>query len=766
MMDYKEMAEIVKARGEEQIAKKAARTRRIKRITLSVTELAAAAAAVICVWHSGLAEKDPPVLNDGSEIVYTTTTAESTSSAAGTTIPASGTIGSSTGKTVMTTKAAEAQTTAVRTQHAADTASGAGAEKTAAASVQGSRASAEPAKTAAVRGSQTQTAPAEQTPETTTVTPIKKEEEIRMKVETIKRYLAVLSAAALSSSGGTTAYAEKPIYEPKERPACVESYRYVRENEDMLDFNGSGAYDVFDNYALYVYLHEPEELPEGYRERCEKNGDVTQDGNIDGRDMEILYEHWAANYLQDSLAVYREGVQAHKILYKNKLTSEDEYSGWTIRYLSPDCTPEEREKYSNEYVHESYTYGSEDGLIQYIDILLDITHNIYGSVLDKYSELWYSDFEAEADSDPQIFDLNGDGAVDMKDAYDLYISNMCLPEDSPYRADNYHDQFLKEKTSIRDTINIDGAELDALEAKCIPLYEMAEKIYGTNGNIQDIILRYIMSKTELGFENLLSSYYIDYRGELTACEINVADTFLWEADGILKEYYENPTYTGSSEKLDKSMEIDAAYMFNNELMRSLFKVCKESFESGDTWDLYDLNKDGEVDAYDAYVCDEYLSDLFKGTPREYSVIPDDIWEYLDEKLDLDKDGLAGDYVDCSIVKMVIMDSGFEELSQYEKDKYFLELLEKKNISTTAEASKFMAKVCGGKNAGDVDLDGTVTAADATEVLVYYSDMSVKADISVIQEAKMDRMADINGDGSVDCADATDILQTYAENSVK
>ena len=77
-----------------------------------------------------------------------------------------------------------------------------------------------------------------------------------------------------------------------------------------------------------------------------------------------------------------------------------------------------------------------------------------------------------------------------------------------------------------------------------------------------------------------------------------------------------------------------------------------------------------------------------------------------------------------------------------------------------------SKLCKGKAKGDVDLDGKVTAVDASAVLGYYAQNSVNSDVSLVTEAKMQYMADCNSDGYVNSVDASEILAVYAQNSVQ
>ena len=104
------------------------------------------------------------------------------------------------------------------------------------------------------------------------------------------------------------------------------------------------------------------------------------------------------------------------------------------------------------------------------------------------------------------------------------------------------------------------------------------------------------------------------------------------------------------------------------------------------------------------------------------------------------------------------------LSEYAPES--LKRLRIKQRKVLGEIRPYIEKLCNGKEAGDVDLDGNVTAVDASKVLNYYAQESVNSEVSVVTEAQMQYMADINSDGIVDSVDAAAILSTYAKNSVQ
>ena len=126
---------------------------------------------------------------------------------------------------------------------------------------------------------------------TTDINEIDCEEVIRMKVDYVKKYLAALSAAAIASSGNPISANAESLFTPKALDPKVDSILYIEDNLDIFDFDGNEKINTMDAYALYTYVNDASELPEGYAERCEAKGDVNSDGKVDFVDSNIFREY-------------------------------------------------------------------------------------------------------------------------------------------------------------------------------------------------------------------------------------------------------------------------------------------------------------------------------------------------------------------------------------------------------------------------------------------------------------------------------------------
>ena len=626
-----------------------------------------------------------------------------------------------------------------------------------------------------------------QTTATTDINENDCKEVIRMKVTNVKKYLAALSAAALASSGvNMPAYAED-LYTPNELDPLADCVNYIDENPMLFDFDGSGKIDPFDAYALFTYVNEPSSLPEGYAERCKAKGDVNNDGKIDSADSDLISEMFIYKFSDEQFRAYYDSYDYLVPWIKNSYE-------YTTRSISDDAPEEVKEKLKiNEFIDSCYPYGSEENINTFVKLCFKkYLNGIEWEDTFKYNDAYYKRFADDAKIRNYSFDVNEDGVTDLRDLYDIYIYDVASADDfefSPIVKENYFMRFNTITTGegilcqtnynfdikLRELLTLSEDEKQKLWDKCEPIYDYVysfidyKKFGADMGNVTvlDLIARYITNNVELDYVNTSLVYFMQYRDDVKLCDIPVAkefDNFLFSC--LLRDFQQtgvDPTGQKESPKLYTAIQ-DYDYMNDNEVLRAVDMQAKADCESGLTSHLYDINKDGKIDGFDTYSFMLYISDLRNGITAENSILPVDQWNFIDTQVDLDNDGLAGTFVDFMIFMYV--DDLFSEVPDFELDIYYLELVEKKGFTDLSDIRPYIEKLCNGKEAGDVDLDGNVTAVDASKVLNYYAQESVNSEVSVVTEAQMQYMADINSDGIVDSVDAAAILSTYAKNSVQ
>ena len=616
------------------------------------------------------------------------------------------------------------------------------------------------------------------------------EEVIRMKVEYVKKYFAALSAAAISSSMIPGTVNAESVYTPK---AYAPGYEYIKticEEPGLVDYSGNDKFDAYDLYALYAYIHEQSSVPEDIAKKCSENGDINKDGNIDNSDFDILYSTYFAGYDRESMYNYTEGEATGKIITEGIEESNDEQRATHYkRHMSPDCTPEETEKYFNEYVDESYTYGSESIKNSFLDLLFETSFFAAPDTFGPYIDYRYISFSEAVENSGLSYDINADGKEDMKDLYDFYLYDILMCNEYEYAEArnflNYGPEKIEiingfkfisyaNEVPIGEMLTISAEDKELLRSNCKAWYDLAENYivlsdYNFNSPL-DVIARYIMSRNELDEINTRTPYYINYRGDLEIYEHSVAEEFIYHLSAWLYTYFDNNRTSASpsgTEEYDAKFGsgiFDSAILSDNELYISTFKNYQDEIKKGnkEVIEMLDVNGDGKIDGYDVESVALYSQDLYHGIAPEFSIVPQEQWDHIRNAFDADKDGVSGTFVDKYILEGVVGDF----LSEYERDVYYLRLAEMKGIVDLSDIRPLLERVCKEKETGDVNLDGTITAVDASEVLTYYSEVSVEAEVNNVTEAKMHYMADFNSDGVVDNRDASAILTVYAENSIK
>lgn len=612
-------------------------------------------------------------------------------------------------------------------------------------------------------------------------------EVIRMKVINVKKYLAALSAAAIASGGVSMPVYAEELYTPKELDPLADCINYIEENTEIYDFDGSGKIDPFDAYALFTYVNEPSSLPEGYAERCEAKGDVNKDGKIDSADSALISEIFIYKFSEEQFRAYYDSYEYLTPWIKNSYE-------YTARSLSADAPEDVKEKLKlNAFVDSCYPYGSEKNINSFAELCFKkYLNGIEWEDTFKYNDAYYKRFADDAKSRNYSFDVNEDGVTDLRDLYDIYIYDVASADDFQTSSIVKEEYFMRFNTittgegilcqtnynfdvKLRELLTLPEDEKQKLWDKCEPIYDYVYsfidyKEFGPalgNVTVFDMIGRYIMNNTELDYINTTSVYYMQYRSNLKLCDIPVAHQFVNSLLSIANRYFikSGVDLTGQKEspKLYTAI-MDYEYMNNNDVLIAVDKKAKADCDSGLTRHLYDINKDGKIDGFDSYSFMLYISDLRNGITAENSILPADQWNFIDTKVDLDNDGLAGTFVDFMIFEYVA--GFFNEEPDYKLDIYYLELVEKKGFTDLSDIRPYIEKLCKDKEAGDVDFDGNVTAVDASKVLNYYAQASVNSEVSVVTEAQMQYMADLNTDGIVDSVDAAAILTKYAKNSVQ
>ena len=202
--------------------------------------------------------------------------------------------------------------------------------------------------------------------------------------------------------------------------------------------------------------------------------------------------------------------------------------------------------------------------------------------------------------------------------------------------------------------------------------------------------------------------------------------------------------------------------FDDNVHKAYANACA-AFEAGDLSKI-DVNNDGSINYLDYFLLEVYTTDMLLYRLKENSILPEEIWNRIDNDLDISGNGISGDWVDVYAIEDLVYLHGSDWDDDVEQsiNNIFGKALE----AETIVATMLKNTVCADKEQGDVDLDGMVSADDASEVLSYYASCSVNAEVGIAESARMSVMGDLDSNGRVSADDASAILSIYAQHSVE
>ena len=191
---------------------------------------------------------------------------------------------------------------------------------------------------------------------------------------------------------------------------------------------------------------------------------------------------------------------------------------------------------------------------------------------------------------------------------------------------------------------------------------------------------------------------------------------------------------------DRMYPVDEKMVYDEQYMRVHSNDYYESVASGEVTPM-DATGDGVLDYKDILIADMYLYDYKNSVPREQSIIPDDVWSFFTDSLDINGNGLYGDLTDVSIYQFSIYvyrctSLGEQELPYDNRGEYLSYMADYRAELT---AAKF------GERAG-----------------VQPAPVMIESRLEkTLQDPSIVRNGDANCDGDTDLADAIFIMQSMA-----
>ena len=393
------------------------------------------------------------------------------------------------------------------------------------------------------------------------------------------------------------------------------------------------------------------------------------------------------------------------------------------------------------YEYSTYDYGSGDNKEEFFcSIPLDKNEEPGKT----YSEFRYYVFSADAENGKIDVDINSDGNIDLYDYYDYY---------NYYYAESWN-LLSDSKTEQQFTADV----LQKCKAVESFMWDTGFLLHDT----EDVFGRYICTHTsDITPEMTYIPYYEEYKKYTFKDSNDNLHRFVSHLTTNLTTYCKR-----EDPRADEPTILDSFDQFDwDEGFHNMLDQLEAECRAGTGIDKVDVNRDGKLNYLDYFDVEVFSNEVMDHKTADESLLPLTTWNFISNNLDFAGNGVSGDWFDIMMIQMLVLKAGDDWCDdvEYELEKYYYELIKKQN---SQQIDAFMAKICSDKETGDVNLDGVITAVDASAVLTYYAKASSDSDdIGPVQKQRMDTMGDQNKDGVVDGRDATSILVTYAKNSV-
>ena len=624
-MDYKEMAAIVKERGDRIIEEKRARAVRIKRITSAVAGICAVAAAFV-VWYSGSIDKlSPDDLKNPNDIIVSEET--------GTTVSKNTTTyvnkGNNTTQTkaVVTTYISETNasiTSAVTEKNQSDKTK----INTTGTAVTHAIVTARTSKTTSISNKSNYTYetgiskkteivvttnaynPEENIIVTTIPVEIKppgRERSYYMKLLS-KKFAEMLTAATLVVTPSTSVapgilsnplnvndYTNIDGWDPTER------FAEFRNDENIIDVNADGKFDIKDVYIYWSITH----------------GDRSLDKEVYTLDVDL---NGTLNDYDDSKKMI------DYFLFYNELL------------------PEYFDRSYYKFSDEEYNYKIKD------DTIAKEFWNNYVNDLEKEASLFHcfkGIFNNKVANKKIDLDVSGDGVFDLGDVYDMFaFENMVKHSECAWNI-IHKMSFSEGRKAIADYIDENGG--NEMYERCLAICDELHYKDKFKYDIGNYALLYFFENNTFLPEYTDDNYYESLRDYGTRENKMLMRAVYAYCEGIGIEPTDMRTNVDTSNITEE---------YEKYLDRLKNGTAKEP----------DVDLDGKITFSDYYI----INRVFWNRYRNDDVITEKIRINFLNKLDLNMNGISGDCLDCMIVQTYICEKfGITETSQknYEYFKY-------------------------------------------------------------------------------------------------
>jgi len=523
------------------------------------------------------------------------------------------------------------------------------------------------------------------------------------------------------------------------------------------DVNLDGTFDIRDPFELLAYDYG-KITDQSKAERLSATGDLDHDGTTGSNDARVLIKYYIEkgmftkeqllpSYYEDlDIKIYRMGDPIYGCIHpevEELFASED--------FDKCAYTPEELE--------ELYALENETGIIGYEKIEEDFS-GIFISRLKSYltEADSYTLFKSGVKTGMIDLDIDSDGTAAYEDVNTYWL-------------------FMKQRP-VKESIERNNAWV----------YSGLDTDLDPEGRLALLSDEFVTSIPDDQWAKCEAIYSYCVEGlEMTDSEI-CAMKFIYERDGIPDGKYIDNSYYESILEGSGSAAFGYALRYHDEASRPVVRempydpveysrLLNEYCNSVAAGELTppDANGDGVLSYKDVVISVLYEDDYRYGVTREDSVIPASAWDFFESQLDLNDNGICGEYCDIHLYEMMVS-VYVDEISETEsipdldangftayRDEYVRELRAAKGNADPQAAplmsggdSDVFVGSAGTDIRGDANLDGKLDVADSVAVLQYISN-SAKYPLS--DQGK--KNADIDGAEGLTGGDAIAIQRLDA-----
>lgn len=517
----------------------------------------------------------------------------------------------------------------------------------------------------------------------------------------MKKLTSFISAITIASSAIPTISnaenAEFKINPSRYWPGESKIFDKMESGELDVDINGNGEFDIMDCYLLDKYRSEyysyEDEIDPEIIQRIESIADYDGNGTVD---------------FDDTLSLMRYFI----------VSGNMKFDYLNPAFYDPDIAP-----VTNEMVENFVDYKE----IQAYCFPMRMFYHI------NYLNAEYYMIDDICESGRASLDFNGNGQLDVGDIYDLYVYNNIK---HPYYNDCPDPETARTFITEEEYQRCDDFFL------CYSQYLGPYHIPSLDIRLQ--ITTYILNHMEIKPEYFTREYYVqNIENYVSSYAIPAGMRRAAESLGIEVSYDIGPSHDIH----------DSRHFIDMEKFTPFFEQYCKDVENG-TVPAPDVNMDGVVDYKDYFDVNIYWDSKLEDTNE--SILPDEVWNNINENYDLNGNGIIAELYDLTAIQMYVIKYADEiedvDAAYFEYLDSLVENTQDIPLTTSYEEDVKVFLSLEVERSGNANNDDDVNIADS--VLVMQS-IANPDNYKLTTKGKFNADVYNTGDG-ITCSDALEI----------